>query len=74
MLSILFTRAIFLKIFLKKVMVKLAIIYDLDNTVTQEIEDEKVSGLLPYMMVYVNTVLPAILQNVDEDTFYMGPA
>ena len=35
----------FLKNLFEKIMVKLAIIYDLDNTVTQEIEDEKVKAV-----------------------------
>ena len=62
----------FLKNLFKKIMVKLAIIYDLDNTVTQEIEDEKVKAVATLYDGLREHRTASHSANVDEDTFYMG--
>lgn len=62
----------FLKNLFEKIMVKLAIIYDLDNTVTQEIEDEKVKGVATLYDGLREHRTASHSANVNEDTFYMG--
>ena len=62
----------FLKNLFEKIMVKLAIIYDLDNTVTQEIEDEKVKAVATLYDGLREHRTASHSANVDEDTFYMG--
>jgi hypothetical protein len=62
----------FLKNLFEKIMVKLAIIYDLDNTVTQEIEDEKVKAVATLYDGLREHRTASHSANVNEDTFYMG--
>ena len=62
----------FLKNLFEKIIVKLAIIYDLDNTVTQEIEDEKVKAVATLYDGLREHRTASHSANVDEDTFYMG--
>ena len=62
----------FLKNLFEKIMVKLAIIYDLDNTVTQEIEDEKVKAVATLYDGLREHRTASHSANVDEDTFYVG--
>ena len=62
----------FLKNLFEKIMVKLAIIYDLDNTVTQEMEDEKVKAVATLYDGLREHRTASHSANVDEDTFYMG--
>lgn len=62
----------FLKNLFEKIMVKLAIIYDLDNTVTQEIEDEKVKAVATLYDGLREHRTASHSANVDEDTFYTG--
>ena len=59
----------FLKNLFEKIMVKLAIIYDLDNTVTQEIEDEKVKAVATLYDGLREHRTASHSANVDEDTF-----